>query len=73
LGVLQTLGVRADLLALSEEDLHSISGIGPALAHRIVAARRCGAVTTEDGLANVSGIGPVRLAALRAALNPAPP
>jgi len=62
----------ADLNALTEKDLEELSGLGPKLAQRIIAARRAkGGFSSIDDLAGIPGVGPARLRALRTALNPA--
>lgn len=72
LGARRALGLAADLNALTERDIEELSGIGPSLARRILAARRArGGFSSVEELASVPGVGPARMAALRAALTPA--
>jgi competence protein ComEA len=60
-------GARVDLNLAREGDLELLPGIGPALAHRIVADRQArGAFRATDELARVRGIGPRTLERLRA-------
>lgn len=69
LGARRALGLRVDLNALTEADLEELSGVGPALARRIVAARRSrSGFSSVEELASVPGVGPARLKALRDAL-----
>jgi len=55
-----------DLNLASAEALEALPGIGPALAARIVAARRERLFTSVDDLERVPGIGPATLQRLRA-------
>lgn len=64
------LGLRLDVNTASSSDLQAVSGIGPALARRIIARRP---YTTLADLERVSGIGPVRRQRLTSSLTPAPP
>ena len=54
-----------DVNRASAQELQRLPGIGPALAKRIVAARREGPFTSLDDLLRVSGIGPQKLGRLR--------
>jgi competence ComEA-like helix-hairpin-helix protein len=72
LGTLRALGLPIQLNAVSAADLEQLPGIGPQLARRIVEARRLrGGFGSVEDLIEVQGIGPAKIAALRAALNPA--
>jgi competence ComEA-like helix-hairpin-helix protein len=60
------LADRVDLSSASAEDLCRLSGVGPALAERVVAWREDhGGFRSVDDLAQVKGIGERKLAALR--------
>lgn len=63
------LGVRLDINTASLTELQAVSGIGPALARRIVARRP---YATLADLERVRGIGPVRRGRLTSSLTPAP-
>jgi competence protein ComEA len=54
-----------DINAASAGELQDLPGVGPALAERIVAARRERMFTSLDDLARVRGIGPATVERLR--------
>lgn len=56
---------RVSLSGATAVELQSLPGIGPALADRIVAARRARAFRTLEDLMVVPGIGPATIARLR--------
>lgn len=64
------LGLRLNVNTASSSDLQAVSGIGPALARRIIARRPYAALAD---LEKVRGIGPVRRQRLTSSLTPAPP
>lgn len=61
-----TLKQKFDCNKASEEDFALIPGVGPSLAHDLVAARDGGFVSWEQ-IDAISGVGPTRLIALQAA------
>jgi hypothetical protein len=62
--VLRLHGQPIDLALASTEDLRSLPGVGPGLAHRIVEARTESALCDAQDLLHVSGIGSRRLQSL---------
>jgi competence ComEA-like helix-hairpin-helix protein len=58
-------GDPLDLNRAAAGDLARLPGVGPALAARIVAARRAGTFTSVDDLARVRGLGRGRIERLR--------
>jgi competence protein ComEA len=61
-----TLGQKFDCNTASEADLALVPGVGPSLAHELVAARD-GGFTSWAQVDAVVGVGPARLNALQAA------
>lgn len=70
-GILETGKLRIN--DATAEQLESLPGIGPALAQRIIAARRERPFSSADDLSRVSGIGPRTLERLRPQIEVAPP
>ena len=60
-----TQGAKVRLNSASVSELHSLPGIGPALAQRIVAERSKGRFTSVEDLQRVPGIGRAKLNRLR--------
>lgn len=59
-------GARIDVNRADEAALQTLPGVGPALARRIVEARKQRPFATVEELARVRGIGPATVARLRA-------
>jgi competence protein ComEA len=61
-----TVGQRVPFDRLTADDLAVLPGIGPALAHEIIAARNArGGFCSWDEVDAVPGVGPARLEAIR--------
>lgn len=71
-GRLLTAGIALDLNQATIDELQALPDIGPALAARMVAARRAAPFRSRRELLRVPGIGPERLRGLLPFLRPLP-